>query len=43
MSTIFWPIVLHFLGIDHERLTYKFKGRYYLTDVPGNLVKPVLV
>jgi len=35
--------ILHLLGIDHERLTYKFQGRYYrLTDVHGNVVKAVL-
>jgi uncharacterized protein (DUF1501 family) len=35
--------ILHQLGIDHERLTYKFQGRYYrLTDVSGNVVKDVL-
>ncbi len=35
--------MLHLLGIDHERLTYKFQGRYYrLTDVSGELVKGVL-
>ena len=39
----FQATVLHLLGIDHERLTYKFQGRYYrLTDVHGNVVKPVL-
>ena len=28
--------MLHLLGIDHERLTFKFQGRYYrLTDVHG--------
>ncbi len=33
----------HLLGIDHERLTYKFQGRYYrLTDVSGDVVKDVL-
>ncbi|KAF0180140.1 MAG: hypothetical protein FD161_918 [Limisphaerales bacterium] len=32
--------LLHQLGIDHERLTYKFQGRRYrLTDVHGELVK----
>ena len=32
--------ILHLLGIDHERLTYKFQGRYYrLTDVHGHVVK----
>jgi arylsulfatase A-like enzyme len=28
--------ILHLLGVDHERLTYKFQGRHYrLTDVHG--------
>lgn len=35
--------ILHLLGIDHEKLTYKFQGRYYrLTDVHGKVVKSVL-
>ncbi|HMZ17354.1 MAG TPA: DUF1501 domain-containing protein, partial [Blastocatellia bacterium] len=35
--------ILHCLGIDHTRLTFKFQGRYYrLTDVHGNVVKPML-
>jgi hypothetical protein len=35
--------VLHCLGIDHTRLTYKFQGRHFrLTDVAGNVVKTVL-
>jgi hypothetical protein len=35
--------ILHLLGIDHERLTYRFQGRHYrLTDVHGKLVKGVL-
>ncbi len=35
--------VLRILGIDHERLTYKFQGRYYrLTDVHGQVVREVL-
>lgn len=35
--------LLHILGIDHERLTYKFQGRHYrLTDVHGKLVKGIL-
>jgi hypothetical protein len=39
----FQATVLHLLGIDHERLTYKFQGRHYrLTDVHGHVVKPVL-
>jgi hypothetical protein len=36
--------ILHLLGIDHTRLTFKFQGRYYrLTDVHGELVKPILL
>jgi Protein of unknown function (DUF1501) len=35
--------ILHCLGIDHLRLTYKFQGRdFRLTDVGGNVVKRVL-
>ena len=35
--------ILHSLGIDHTRLTYKFQGRdFRLTDVHGNVVKPIL-
>ena len=35
--------ILHCLGIDHARLTYKFQGRHYrLTDVHGSVVKPIL-
>ena len=35
--------ILHLMGVDHERLTYKFQGRYYrLTDVHGKLVKGVM-
>ncbi len=35
--------LLHLLGIDHEKLTYRFQGRYYrLTDVHGSVVTPVL-
>jgi hypothetical protein len=35
--------VLHLLGVEHERLTYKFQGRYYrLTDVHGHVVKGIL-
>ena len=39
----FQATVLHQLGIDHEKLTYKFQGRYYrLTDVHGKVVKDIL-
>jgi hypothetical protein len=35
--------MLHLLGIDHKKLTYKFQGRYFrLTDVHGNLVRDLL-
>jgi hypothetical protein len=35
--------MLHLLGIDHERLTFKHQGRYYrLTDVHGEVVRGVL-
>jgi hypothetical protein len=36
--------LLHLMGLDHERLTYRFQGRYYrLTDVHGNVVKELLI
>jgi arylsulfatase A-like enzyme len=36
--------ILHCLGIDHKRLTYRFQGRdFRLTDVAGQVVKPVLL
>lgn len=35
--------ILHLLGIDHERLTYRFQGRdFRLTDVEGNVVQALL-
>ncbi len=35
--------ILHCLGIDHTRMTYKFQGRNFrLTDVHGNVVRQVL-
>jgi arylsulfatase A-like enzyme len=35
--------ILHLLGIDHAKLTFKFQGRHYrLTDVHGELVPKVL-
>jgi hypothetical protein len=35
--------ILHLLGIDHKRLTFKFQGRQYrLTDVHGKVVKGIL-
>ena len=35
--------ILHLLGLDHERLTYRFQGRdFRLTDVHGKVVKGIL-
>jgi hypothetical protein len=35
--------ILHCLGMDHQRLTFRFQGRdYRLTDVHGNLVNQIL-
>jgi len=39
----FQATLLHLLGFDHERLTYRFQGRdYRLTDVHGKVVKALL-
>jgi hypothetical protein len=35
--------LLHLLGVDHKRLTYKFQGRHFrLTDVHGEVVTKIL-
>jgi len=35
--------VLHLMGLDHQRLTYRFNGRdFRLTDVAGNVIRPIL-
>jgi hypothetical protein len=35
--------ILHCMGVDHERLTYRFQGRdFRLTDVHGNVVREIL-
>ena len=35
--------IFHLLGIDHERLTFRFQGRdFRLTDVHGKVVRPLL-
>ena len=35
--------LLHQLGLDHEKLTYRYSGRNFrLTDVHGTVVKSVL-
>jgi len=38
-----WATVLHQLGVDHERLTYRYGGRdFRLTDVHGNVIREIL-
>jgi uncharacterized protein (DUF1501 family) len=38
-----WATVLHLLGLDHERLTYRFGGRdFRLSDVHGRVLAPIL-
>ena len=38
-----WATVLHQLGINHERLTFRYSGRdIRLTDVHGNVWKEIL-
>jgi hypothetical protein len=35
--------ILHQLGIDHTRLTYKYQGRHFrLTDVHGEILTPLI-
>ncbi len=39
----FQATILHLLGIDHERLTYRYQGRRFrLTDVHGKVVHDIL-
>ena len=39
----FHATLMYLLGIDHERLTYRYQGRRFrLTDVHGKLVKGLL-
>jgi len=39
----FHATIMHLMGVDHERLTYKFQGRRFrLTDVSGNVVNDLL-
>jgi hypothetical protein len=36
--------ILHCMGIDHEKLTFRYRGRYFrLTDVHGKVVEKALV
>jgi hypothetical protein len=35
--------ILHLLGLDHERLTFRYSGRdFRLTDVHGQVVRDIL-
>jgi hypothetical protein len=35
--------ILHLLGLDHKRLTYKYNGRQFrLTDVAGEVIRDIL-
>jgi hypothetical protein len=35
--------ILHLLGFDHERLTYRYAGRdFRLTDVSGRAIREIL-
>jgi len=39
----FQATVLHLLGVDHTKLTYRFQGRdFRLTDVAGKVVEKIL-
>ena len=39
----FQATILHLLGLDHERLTYRYAGRdFRLTDAHGRAVKEIL-
>lgn len=38
-----WATVLHQLGLNHEKLTYRYSGRdFRLTDVHGDVLYPIL-
>ena len=35
--------ILHLMGVDHTKLTYRFQGRdFRLTDISGNIVRKLL-
>jgi|GEM_PF-3249384 len=38
-----WQTILHLMGVDHTRLTFRFGGRdIRLTDVHGNVIHRIL-
>ena len=35
--------ILHLMGVDHKKLTFKYQGRHFrLTDVHGKVIQPIL-
>ena len=35
--------ILHLLGLDHDKLTYRYAGRdFRLTDIFGTVITPIL-
>ncbi|MCH2580768.1 MAG: DUF1501 domain-containing protein, partial [Planctomycetes bacterium] len=35
--------ILHLLGMDHEKMTYRYNGRdFRLTDVAGKVIKEIV-
>ena len=39
----FHATILHLLGLNHEKLTFRYAGRdFRLTDVAGNVIRPIL-
>ena len=43
MSTTCTPRILHLMGINHKKLTYRYSGRdYRLTDVAGEVVHSII-
>jgi arylsulfatase A-like enzyme len=35
--------ILHLMGYDHQRMTYRYAGRdFRLTDVHGSVIQPIL-
>ena len=39
----FQATTMHLMGIDHERLVFKYQGRRFrLTDVHGKVVAPII-
>ena len=38
-----WATVLHLMGVNHKKLTYRYGGRdLRLTDVHGNVITPII-